>query len=129
MDPIEPGLTGEHTTPVTDAIAIHFLGDDSARVLATPFLIMLLEMTCRNSIKPYLEDGYDSVGTEVSIRHLGATPLGMKVTCRSEVTGVDGRRVRFRVEASDEREKVAEGTHERFVVNVARFAERVRAKR
>lgn len=129
MDRIEPGLTGQHTTTVTDDIAIHFLGTDAGRVLATPFLIMLLEMTARNLIKPYLEDGYDSVGSVVSIRHLAATPLGMRVTCQSEVIEVDGRRVKFRVEANDEREKIADGTHERFVVNVARFAERVQSKR
>ena len=129
MDRIEPGLTGRQTTTVTDDIAIHFLGTDAGRVLATPFLIMLLEMTARNSIKPYLEDGYDSVGSVVSIRHLAATPLGMRVTCQSEVIEVDGRRVKFRVEANDEKEKIADGTHERFVVNVARFAERVQSKR
>jgi fluoroacetyl-CoA thioesterase len=129
MDRIRPGLTGHETTTVTDDIAIHFLGQDSARVLATPFLIMLLEMTARNSIKPFLEDGYDSVGSDVSIRHMAATPLGMQVTCRSEVISVDGRKVKFRVEASDEREKVAEGTHERVVVNIARFAARLEAKR
>src|SRR5437868_15432093 len=98
MDQIRPGLTGEHRAIVTEDIAIGFLGLDSARVLATPALIMLLEMTARNSIKPLLEDGFDSVGADVSIKHLAATPLGMQVTCRSEVIDVEGRRVRFHVE-------------------------------
>jgi predicted thioesterase len=128
MDRIRPGLTGESVVEVTEEIAIDFLGLDSARVLGTPFLVMLLEMTARNAIKPLLDHGYDSVGADVSIKHLAATPLGMRVTFRAEVIEVDGRRVRFRVEAEDEKEKVCEGTHERFVVNVSRFAERVKAK-
>ena len=129
MEPIRLGLTGEHRTLVTDELAIRFLGMDSARVLATPALILLMEMTARNSLKPLLEDGFDSVGAEVSIRHLAATPMGMEVAIRTQVTAVEGRKVRFRVEAHDEKEKVAEGTHERFIVNTARFAERLRAKR
>ena len=129
MEPIRLGLTGEHRTLVTDELAISFLGMDSARVLATPALILLMEMTARNSLKPLLDDGFDSVGTEVSIQHLAATPMGMEVAIRTEVTAVDGRRVRFRVEAHDEKEKVAEGTHERFIVQVERFVKRLAEKR
>jgi predicted thioesterase len=128
MNVIKPGLTGENSVIVTSDIAISFLGNDSARVLGTPYLILLIEMTARNSIKPLLEDGFDSVGSEVSIQHLAATPLGMQVTIRTEVIEVDGRRVKFHVEARDRMERVCEGTHERFVVNIARFAERVQAK-
>ena len=129
MNKVRPGVIGQQVVTVSDDIAISFLGLESARVLATPFLIMLIEMTARNSLKPLLDDGFDSVGSDVSIRHLAATPIGMEVRFRTELTDVDGRRVRFRVEAHDEKEKVAEGTHERFVVNIARFAERLRAKR
>lgn len=92
-------------------------------------MIALLEMTARDSVKPLLDEGFDTVGTEVAVRHLAATPMGMKVTFRSEVVAVDDRRIRFTVEASDEKEKIAEGTHERFVVNVARFASRLAAKK
>jgi len=114
---------------VTPDIAINFLGLEGARVLATPALVWMLESTARDSIVPLLEKGYDSVGTEVHIRHLAATPLGMQVTFRSEVIAVDDRRVRFKVEAFDEKEKIAEGTHERFVVNIERFAQRLAEKR
>jgi predicted thioesterase len=107
---------------------VDFLGLEGARVLGTPFLVGLLEMTCRNAIKPLLEDGYDTVGTHVDVRHLAATPLGMQARFEAEVTGVNDRRVTFQVQAFDEREKVAEGTHERFIVNVARFAARLAAK-
>jgi predicted thioesterase len=85
-------------------------------------------MTARNSILPHLEPGFDSVGTHVDLRHLAATPLGLQVTFKTRVTAVTGSRVTFRVEAHDEREMVAEGTHERAVVNIARFASRVQDK-
>ncbi len=97
-------------------------------MLATPHLIWNLEMAARNAIKPLLDEGFDSVGTDVSVKHLAATPLGMSAVFRAEVQHVDGNRVRFRVEAFDEKEKIAEGTHERYVVNIARFATRVQAK-
>lgn len=113
---------------VTSDIAIDFMGVEGARVLATPFLIWNLEMACRNTIKPIVGDEFDSVGTEVNVKHLAATPLGMSVVFRCEVVHLDGNRVRFRVEAFDEKEKVSEGTHERYVVNIARFASRVMAK-
>jgi predicted thioesterase len=129
MAEIPVGAKGEHKQLVTSEIAVDFLGLEGARVLGTPYLIMLLEMTSRNTIKQYLEDGFDSVGTLVNVRHLAATPLGMSVTLRSEVVQVNDRHVVCKVEAFDEKEKIAEGTHERFVVNVARFASRVQAKR
>ncbi len=129
MPELKPGIRGEQTAVVTAEIAINFLGQEDARVLATPHLIGLLEMTARNSLKDVLDPGFDTVGTEVSIKHLSATPMGMQVTFRSELTEVDGRRVRFRVEAFDEKEKIAEGSHERFVVNVERFTARLREKR
>ena len=126
---IAPGLRGEYRTLVTSEIAIDFLGQEGARGLGTPWLIMLLEMTARNSVKPHLELGSDTVGTDVSVRHLAATPMGMQVTFTSEVLEVDGKRIKFRVEAFDEIEKVAEGTHERFVIQVSKFATRLAAKR
>lgn len=126
---MKPGIRGEQKAVVTAEMAIHFLGREDARVLATPHLIGLLEMTARNSVKEILDPGFDTVGTEVSIKHLAATPMGMHVSLRSELVEVDGRRVRFRVEAFDEKEKIAEGSHERFVVNIERFAERLREKR
>ncbi|MCS7025174.1 MAG: thioesterase family protein [Bryobacteraceae bacterium] len=113
---------------MTSEIAIDFLGLEQARVLATPWLIMLLEMTARNMIKTYLDEGFDSVGTHVDVRHLAATPLGMSIRCCAEVIQVQDRRVRCKVEAFDEKEKIAEGTHERFVIHIARFAQRVQAK-
>ena len=113
---------------VTPEIAVNFLGPEGARVLGTPYLISHLEFTARNSVKPLLEDGFDTVGTQMDVRHLAATPIGMEVTFRSELIEVAERRLRFRVEAFDEKEKISEGMHERAIVNVAKFAARVHGK-
>lgn len=129
MSSIPIGTKGEHRLTVTADLAINFLGLESARVLATPALIMQLEMTARDSIVPLLDPGHDSVGTEVKVRHLAATPLGMEVTFRSEVIDANRRTVLFKVEAFDEKEKIAEGTHERFIVDIERFAQRLAEKR
>jgi fluoroacetyl-CoA thioesterase len=123
------GMKGEHTITVTEDMTINFLGVEGGRVLMTPALIMNLEMAARNAIKPFLGDEHDSVGTEVCVKHLAATPMGMKVTFRAEVIAVEERRVRFKVEAFDEKDKVSEGTHERAVINIAKFAARLLQKR
>jgi predicted thioesterase len=128
MAAIPIGTRGQQKLLVTGDIAIDFLGVEQARVLSTPHLIWNLEATCRLAILPLLGEGHDSVGTDVSVKHLAATPVGMQVTFTAEVTEVNDHRVKFRVEAHDEQEKIAEGTHERFVVNIARFATRVQAK-
>jgi fluoroacetyl-CoA thioesterase len=122
------GTVREERLLVTSEVAIDFLGMENARVLGTPHLIGQLEMTARNSVKPLLEPGQDTVGTQVNVSHLAATPMGMNVTFRSEVISVDDRRINFKVEAFDEKEKIAEGTHQRAIINVAKFATRVAAK-
>jgi len=122
------GAQREENLLVTGEVAINFLGLEEARVLSTPHLIGFLEMTARNLIKEHLAPGLDSVGTHVDVKHLAATPIGMHVRLRAEVIGVDDRRVTCAVEAWDEREKVGEGTHERFIIDVVRFAAQVQGK-
>ena len=122
------GADREENVLVTGEVAINFLGPENARVFSTPHLIGYLEMTTRNLIKQFLPPGQDSVGTVVEVKHLAATPIGMHVRFRSQVVAVAERRVTCRVEAWDEREKVAQGLHERFVIDVERFASRVEAK-
>lgn len=128
MNPIPVGLRGESRLLVTPEYAVRFMDREDARVFATPRMIAFMEITARNTIQPHLDEGYDSVGTIVNVRHLAATPIGMQVRFQAEVIEVNDRRVLFRVEAWDEREKIGEGTHERFIVNVERFGERVQAK-
>jgi fluoroacetyl-CoA thioesterase len=122
------GTKGEFKLLVTPELCIDFLGVEGARVFGTPWMIWYMELTARDSVKALLGDGFDTVGTHVSVRHLAATPLGMEVTFRSEVIGGAERRIRFRVQAFDSQEKIGEGFHERGIVNVERFAARVQAK-
>jgi len=125
---IPTGTRHEEKLVVTPDVAIDFMGVKDARVLSTPNMILGLERTSRNAVLPLLDPGHDTVGTHVNVYHLAATPVGMTVTFRTEVISVEDRRVNFKVEAFDEKEKIAEGTHQRFVVNVARFAARVQEK-
>lgn len=125
---IQIGAAREESMVVDDRVAIKFLGLESARVLATPQMIQHMEIASRNLLFPMLEPGYDSVGTVVNVKHLGAAPMGMEVTFRSEIISVDDRRVTFRVEARDRAEKIGEGTHERFIVNIERFAAKMARK-
>ena len=129
MFPIPIGAKGESQILVTSDVAISFLGTEEARVLGTPWLILHLEITARNLAKTYLLDGQDTVGTQVNVKHLAATPMGMQARFQAEVLSIDNRRILFKVEAFDEIEKIAEGTHERFIVDIAKFATRVQAKR
>ena len=91
-------------------------------------MIGYMERTCRLAVLPLLDSGYDTVGTRVNVSHLAAAPVGAVVTFTAEVTGVNDRRILFRVEARDETEKIGEGTHERTIINVARFASRLASK-
>ncbi len=123
------GTRGESHLLVTTDVAVSFLGLEEARVLGTPWMILHMEITARNTVLPFLLDGQDTVGTQVNIKHLAATPLGMQVRFSAEVLSLEGQRVLFKVEAFDEKEKIGEGTHERFIVDVARFATRLQAKK
>jgi fluoroacetyl-CoA thioesterase len=122
------GTKGEFHLLVTTEVAITFLGTEGARVLSTPHMIGYMERTCRDAVLPLLDAGHDTVGTRVNVAHLAATPIGMTVTFTAEVIRVDGRRVEFRVEARDEKEKIGEGTHERAIINIAKFATRLAEK-
>ena len=128
MSQITEGTTREETIVVTSEVATDFLGMEEARVLGTPWMILWMERTSRQAVHPLLDPGYDTVGTEVHVKHLAATPIGMSVTFRSEVIAVNDRRLTFKVDAWNEKEKIGEGTHERFIINVARFAARLMAK-
>jgi fluoroacetyl-CoA thioesterase len=119
----------EKTYTVTDQDAIHFMGADALPVLATPTLIKWMEFTCRENAAPLLGPGHDTVGVSVNIKHLAATPVGAVVRVVSKLTRTEGRVYSFEVEAFDPVDKIGEGTHQRASVNVAKFAERVKAKK
>ncbi len=125
---IEIGRVREEIIVVDDHVAIKFLGMDGARVLSTPQMIGFMEKVSRDLLFEMLEPGKDSVGTIVNVKHLGAAPMGSRVTFRSKLVSVDGRRATFEVEAFDPTEKIGEGLHERFIITVANFAEKMKAK-
>ena len=129
MAEIPVGTKGEFKTLVTSDISVNFLGMEDARVLSTPHMIGMMEKTCRDTVLPLLDAGYDTVGTHVNVAHLAAAPLGSRVTFRVELIGVDGRKLEFRVAAATEQETIGEGTHERTIINVAKFAARLAAKK
>ena len=106
---------------------ISFMGED-ARVYATPSMIMDIERTCRDLIKAHADAGEDSVGIEVSVKHLAATLPGMNVEISVRVAAVEGRKVTFEVTANDEIEEISTGTHTRFIVDTAKTVERLKAK-
>ena len=98
-------------------------------VLATPVLVGRGEEGARLMGEPLLADGQKTVGTVVNLRHMAATPVGMQVTVHAELVGIDDKRLRFRIEAWDEVERVAKAEHERFIIDAERFARRIAEKR
>jgi fluoroacetyl-CoA thioesterase len=128
MDALKAGLTGSAELVVGEEHTAPRVGSGRVHVLATPVMINLIEAAALEAIERLLPPGHQSLGTVLNVRHVAATPVGMRVTARAEVTGVEGRTVRFRVEARDEKELIGDGTHERVVVNVAKFDLRVQRK-
>ncbi|MFZ0836004.1 MAG: thioesterase family protein [Xanthobacteraceae bacterium] len=128
LSKLRPGLTGsagllvgsEHTAPS--------IGSGVIPVLGTPVMINLMEAAALAAAEHLLPPGHQSLGIHLDVRHIAATPIGMRVRATAELTQVEGRTLTFRVEAHDERETIGDGTHQRVVVNVARFDQRVRAK-
>ena len=97
-------------------------------VFATPMMVTAMENAALNAVRDYLEPGESAVGTAVNIKHLAATPAGHRITAEAEVTGVEGRKIFFKVTARDETEEIGNGTHERMVVDLGRLGEKLRKK-
>jgi fluoroacetyl-CoA thioesterase len=128
MADLKPGMVHEEDLVVEDRHTAAHLGSGGVKVLATPVMVGLMEVAARNLVDPHLEPGHMSVGTAINIKHLGATPMGMRVWARAELVRVAGHRLEFKVEAFDEREKVGEGTHTRAIVNLRRFWDKLQTK-
>jgi fluoroacetyl-CoA thioesterase len=127
--PIEIGLTAEIEEVVTDRLTADALGNKGVKVYATPFVVSLMESASQAAILPHLPPGAGSVGTTVEMKHLAATPVGMKVRARAALVETDGKRCLFQVTVFDEVEKIAEGRHERFIVpNMEKFLARAMDK-
>lgn len=126
---LEKGIRGTKTITVNESNTAKTMGSGTLDVFATPALIALLEETCWRSVADELEEGSGTVGTLLEIKHTAPTPVGMEVTCESELTEVDGRRLVFTVQAHDAKGVIGEGKHERFIIQNEKFQARANAKR
>jgi predicted thioesterase len=124
---LRPGLARVSRIEVDRDRTIGFMGEEG-RVYATPYLVRDIETTCRELILDQCDAGEDSVGTEVAVKHLAPTPLGMSVEITVTVTAVEGRKVAFAITAKDDMDQICTGTHGRFVVDVSKTVERLKAK-
>jgi fluoroacetyl-CoA thioesterase len=128
LSQLRPGLTGAAEVVVGNEHTAPFVGSGRVRVLATPVMINLMEAAALDAVEKLLPAGHQSLGIRLDVRHYAATPVGMRVRVSAELVKIDGRTLDFRVEARDEKEPIGDGLHQRVVVNVARFDERVQAK-
>ncbi|WP_027628902.1 thioesterase family protein [Ruminiclostridium cellobioparum] len=122
------GLTGEASVPVDGSNTAKTMGSGELEVFATPSMIALMEKAATNALKELMPAGSTSVGTMINVKHSAATPMGTKVTAKAVLTEVDGKRLVFTVEAFDEKEKIGEGRHERFIINIDRFMAKTNGK-
>ena len=128
FESLAPGMTGRAELQVGEEHTAPRVGSGKVHVLATPVMINLFEAAALDAVDQYLPQGYQSLGTVLNVRHIAATPVGMKVFALARIIRVEGRTVHLAVEARDERELIGDGTHERVVVNVEKFSLRVEKK-
>lgn len=122
---LETGIMGEASIEVSEDLTAAALGSGNVNVFSTPAMIALMEAAAVNALNGQLEEGQTSVGTSLNVKHLAATPIGVMVKAQATLKEIDGRRLVFEVSASDSYEKIGEGTHERFIVDLARFESKV----
>lgn len=125
---ITPGMRGSSDLVVGPEHTAPFVGSGRIAVLATPVMINVIEAAALAAIEHLLPEGHQSLGIHLDVSHVAATPIGLRVTATAEVVHVEGRTVTFNVEARDDYERIGGGTHQRVVVSVARFDERVQRK-
>ena len=125
---LQKGLTGEREELVTmDNVASKY-GSGIVAVYSTPAMVGLMEGASLSTVAPLLPEGWSTVGMIVDVKHLAATPLGMKVRAVAELTAIEGRKLVFKVEAFDEKEKIGEGIHERYIIEMKKFMARIEEK-
>ncbi len=118
---LNKGLKHTEEMQVTENDTASKYGSGLVEVYATPAMIAFMEKTAMMTVLPELPEGFNTVGTEVCVKHIKATPVGMKVTCTAELIEVDGKRLVFKVVARDEEAEIGNGTHERFIINTEKF--------
>jgi predicted thioesterase len=121
-------MSGTSTLTVAPDHTAPRIGSGRIAVLATPVMINVIEAAALAAMEHLLPEGHQSLGIHLDVRHFAATPVGLTVTATAEVTAIEGRTITFRVEARDDCEAIGDGTHQRVVVNVDRFDQRVQRK-
>ena len=128
LSKLRVGMTGSATLVVADEHTARRVGSGRVAELATPDMINVIEAAALAACEDLLPEGFESLGIHLDIRHFAATPVGMRVEAIAELTGIEGRTLSFRVAVRDDREAIGDGTHQRVIVNVARYIERIRLK-
>jgi len=125
---LKPGLEGTAEIVVGTRDTAPHVGSGKIGVLATPIMVNLMEAAALQAVERLLPPGHQTVGTHLDVRHFAATPVGLRVLARAELTRIDGRTLTFSIVAEDDRERIGEGTHERLIINVERFDQRMQKK-
>lgn len=129
VEEIKPGLKATVEIVVGTRDTAAHVGSGKIGVLATPILVTLLEAAALGAVEEFMQPGQQTVGTRLDISHTAATPVGMHVRASAELIKVEGRKLTFKLHAEDEVETIGGGTHERLIITVHRFDERMQAKR
>ncbi|MGE5633417.1 MAG: thioesterase family protein [Caulobacteraceae bacterium] len=125
---LKVGMTAQVEKKVEENDTAVKFGSGSVTVLATPMLVALMENAALSAVDPFLGGSLATVGTSLNVKHIAATPVGMKVRAKAELVNIEGKKLTFRLEAYDDREKVGEGTHERYIIELSKFLERAAKK-
>lgn len=123
------GLIGESQGRVTSELTAVYMKSGNLDVFATPAMVAFMESASASAVDSVLAEGLSTVGIEINVRHLSATPIGEKITAIAEVSEINGRRIKFEVRAWDERELIGEGTHTRYIIDVAQFLDRLQGEK
>jgi fluoroacetyl-CoA thioesterase len=125
---LKTGMTAQVEKVVgEDDTAVKF-GSGSVKVFATPMMVALMENAALSTVDPHLGEGFATVGLSLNVKHMAATPVGMKVSAKAELLSIEGKKLTFSIEAYDEQEKIGEGTHERYIIELSKFLERASRK-
>lgn len=126
---LQVGMKAEKSDCVSENNTAIKFGSGGVAVYATPAMIGLMEGTCLAAVDPVLPEGMATVGTHLDVKHMAATPMGMKVRATAELLEISGKRLSFKVEAFDEKEKIGEGTHQRYIISLEKFLQNAEAKK
>ncbi|ABR47129.1 thioesterase family protein [Alkaliphilus metalliredigens QYMF] len=125
---LKEGMAAQVEITVAQKDTAQAFGSGGVEVLATPMMIGLMERAALTAVDPHLPDGFATVGTHLNVKHMGATPVGMKAYAEAKLIKVEGKKLTFEITARDEEEKVGEGTHERYIIPLEKFIARAKEK-